>query len=357
MQKYFSPEPPKNVDSSIAFYVGTRQKRAKSVHPVFLPFSGCPMHCVYCAQDRQTGTDISGGLAPLLAETESSLMNLSPCTEASSRELAFYGGTFTALPEKERHACLAMLDRLRKTGRITHARCSTRPDALSPAIFDELKTHGIDLIELGIQSFDTAALAESRRGYDGETALRACRMVQEAGFELGIQLLPGMPGSSPDVFIKDAEQSLALHPSCLRFYPCLVPAGTVLARWLEEGRYSPWSLEETVSTLGRALARAWQERVPVIRLSVAPEPAFDAAVLAGPRHPALGALIQAEALLVSVQNAAETLGRTPQALFLPRSCQGFMYGERASLKPRWAALGLGLERIFFTDGEQAELRA
>jgi hypothetical protein len=33
--------------------------------------------------------------------------------------------------------------------------------------------------------------------------------------------------------------------------------------------------------------------VPVIRLSVAPEPAFDSAVLAGPRHPALGALIQA----------------------------------------------------------------
>ena len=356
MQKYFSSETPQNVDSSAAFEVGTRQKRAKSVHPVFLPFSGCPMHCVYCAQDRQTGTDISGGLAPLLAETESSLMALPPCTEASSRELAFYGGTFTALPEADRRACLAMLDRLRIAGRITHARCSTRPDALSPAIFDELKAHGIDLIELGIQSFDSAALAASRRGYDGGTALRACRMVQEAGFELGIQLLPGMPGSSPDVFIKDAEQALALRPSCLRFYPCLVPAGTVLARWLEEGRYSPWSLEETVSTLGRALARAWQKKVPVIRLSVAPEPAFDAAVLAGPRHPALGALIQAEALLVSVQDAMEKLGRAPQALLLPRSCQGFMYGERASLKPRWAALSLGPERIFFTDGEQAELR-
>ena len=350
----------KNIPShscALSFGVGTKQKRAKRVYPVFIPFSGCPMHCVYCAQDRQTGTDISSGLAPILAETESSLSALPPCTKGRSRELAFYGGTFTALPAGERRACLAMLDRLRDAGLVTHARCSTRPDALSPAIFSELKAHGIDLIELGIQSFDTAALASSRRGYDGGTALRACLMVQEAGFELGIQLLPGMPGSSPEVFIKDAELALDLHPSCLRFYPCLVPAGTVLARWLEEGRYSPWSLEETVSTLGRALARAWQEKVPVIRLSVAPEPAFDAAVLAGPRHPALGALIQAEALLVSVQNAAEKLDRTPQALLLPRSCQGFMYGERASLKPRWEALGLGPKRIFFTDGEQAELRA
>jgi histone acetyltransferase (RNA polymerase elongator complex component) len=181
-------------------------------------------------------------------------------------------------------------------------------------------------------------------------------MVQEAGLELGIQLLPGMPGSTPGVFIKDAELAWDLRPSCLRFYPCLVPAGTVLARWLEEGRYTPWSIEETTATLGRALARAWEANVPVIRLSVAPEPAFDASILAGPRHPALGALIQAEALLVSVQKAMDELGTPPKALLLPRSCQGFMYGERASLKPRWAALGLGPERIFFTDGEQAELR-
>ena len=350
----------KNIPShscALSFGVGTKQKRAKRVYPVFIPFSGCPMHCVYCAQDRQTGTDISAGLAPLLCETEKKLMELPPCSPGDSRELAFYGGTFTALPAEERRACLALLDRLRLAGRITHARCSTRPDALSSEVLEELHSHGIDLVELGIQSFDTAALAASRRGYDGDTALRACRTIQEAGLELGIQLLPGMPGSSPEVFIKDTEQALDLRPSCLRFYPCLVPEGTVLARWLAEGRYSPWSLEETVTVLGRALARAWAEEVPVIRLSVAPEPAFDAAVLAGPRHPALGALIQAEALLAAVQDAAQKLDRPPLALLLPRSCQGFMYGEKGSLKARWAALGLGPEHIFFTDGEKGELRA
>ena len=315
------------------------------------------MHCVYCAQDRQTGRNSSGGVAALLAEAERAVSLLAPCTEGQTRELAFYGGTFTALPEQERRACLHLLDALRSSGRITHARCSTRPDALSAEVLEELKAHGIDLIELGIQSFDCRALAESRRGYDGDAAIRGCRTVLDAGFELGIQLLPGMPGSSPEVFLNDTEQALALRPSCLRFYPCLVPEGTVLARWLEEGRYKPWDTTETIAILGLALARAWEENVPVIRLSVAPEPAFDAGILAGPRHPALGALIQGEALLTAVKKAAERLSLPPQALLLPRSCQGFMFGEHGSLKSRWAELGLTPEHIFFTDENHAELRA
>ena len=357
MSKYSCQKNVPSFTRSIIFGTGARLKRAKSIHPVFLPFSGCPMHCVYCAQDRQTGTSMTAGISSVLAEAEKNLSALNPCADGESRELAFYGGTFTALPEEERRSCLSFLTRLRTAGIITHARCSTRPDALSPEVFDELKAHGIDLIELGIQSFDSMALSASRRGYDGEAALQACRMVQDSGFLLGIQLLPGMPGSSPEVFIKDVESALALRPACLRFYPCLVPGGTVLARWLAEGRYEPWSLEETVATLGRALAQAWEYEVPVIRLSVAPEPAFDAAVLAGPRHPALGALIQAEALLVSVREALEQLGEEPKALFLPRSCQGFMYGERGALKERWGRMGLTQERIFFTKNEKAELCA
>ena len=214
----------------------------------------------------------------------------------------------------------------------------------------------MDLVELGIQSFDDNALSLSRRGYDAASALAGCRAVQKAGAALGIQLLPGMPGSSPDVFLADVKLALSLSPSCLRFYPCLVPEGTVLARWFREGRFVPWTAEETVHTLGEALSLAWQADVPVIRLSVAPEPAFDAALLAGPRHPALGALIQAEALLISARNAVKTLGRPPRMLTLPRSCQGFMYGDRGALKERWRELGLGPDRITFCSGtDTAEL--
>ena len=333
---------------SVCFPVGGGQYGSGRIFPVFLPFLGCPGTCVYCAQDRQTGRERSGA-KEIAAEARLRLESLPPCGESEERELAFYGGTFTALPEADRAFCLELLQAMRKSGRITRARCSTRPDALSPAVLEELIRTGVGLVELGIQSFDDHALALSRRGYTGTEAEAGCNSVSEAGLKLGIQLLPGMPGSTPDVFLADVEKALALSPACLRFYPCLVPEGTALARWFREGRYLPWTLEETVRTLGIALNMAWQAHVPVIRLSVAPEPSFDKALLAGPRHPALGALIQAEALLLAVKHAADILNRRPEGLVLPRFCQGFLYGDRGALKERWRMLDLGPERIFFKE--------
>ncbi|MBR3880530.1 MAG: radical SAM protein [Mailhella sp.] len=356
MSRFSCVASPFSHSRTVFFKVGARQKRAKRVVPVFLPFSGCPMQCVFCAQDKQTGSSAPAPIPAILEDAEARLSVMPSCSESGSRELAFYGGTFTALPAEKRSVCLDFLRRMQDADLITHARCSTRPDALSPAILAELKQYDITLIELGIQSFDSEALRTSRRGYDGELALDACRRIVDAGFELGIQLLPGMPGTSPDIFLQDVETALSLSPSCLRFYPCLVPDGTVLARWFREGRYQPWSLDDTVRTLGDALHRAWKKDVPVIRLAVAPEPLFDAAVLAGPRHPALGALIQAEALLLSAREAVFELGLPPQALLLPQRCQGYIYGDRGALKTRWADLGLGPERLYFMDMDVAELR-
>ncbi len=333
------------------FPVDVRSHRAATIVPVFLPFSGCPCRCVYCAQDRQTGT----GCSPVADVLEGVLRRLDAVPSSGDRELAFYGGTFTSLDDRDRQECLALLDSLLARGEIRCARCSTRPDALSAAMLDELLRHGLSLIELGVQSFDDGVLALSRRGYGRKTAIRGCGEVLEAGFELGVQLLPGMPGSTPEIFLRDVDTALSLCPSCLRFYPCLVPEGTVLAAWYREGRYCPWPLDETVDALAQALTLAWAADVPVIRLAVAPEAVFDASLLAGPRHPALGSMIQAEALLRTVKGLLREHGGHAVRLELPARCQGFLYGNRGCLRPHWEALGLNRENISFVAVEQGRL--
>ena len=185
-------------------------------------------------------------------------------------ELAFYGGTFTALPERLQMECLALAMQAKEKGIVCRVRCSTRPDALRPDRLQALRHAGLDLVELGIQSFHTAALLDVQRGYNGDRAREGCRLIKESGLKLGIQLLPGMPGSTPQRFSEDVEEALAFSPSCLRFYPCLVVDGTPLAERWRMGQYAPWELDTTITTLGKALASAWARRIPVIRLSLAP---------------------------------------------------------------------------------------
>ena len=343
----------------ISFSAGHRLRRADRILPVFLPFAGCPGHCVFCAQDKQTGSGCNA---------RENLRESAACLEKEdgtrSVELAFFGGTFTALPPDLRKEALALYAEYHARGLLDFCRCSTRPDALtgtsadgSLSLLEELAGAGMDLVELGIQSFNDDALLAARRGYDGAAAVRGCRQVQEAGLKLGIQLLPGMPGVTPEIFLQDVDAALALGPDCLRFYPCLVPDGTVLADMWRRGEYRPWSEEVTVRTLGEGLRRAWQAGVPVLRLSVAPEASFDAILLDGPRHPALGSLIQAEALILSAEEAARKLGGKVLCMKAPRSCQGYLYGQKGALRSRWAAIGLSPENIIFTTGENVTLRA
>ncbi len=342
----FAPLP-----SGLRFSVGRRLRRASRILPVFLPFAGCPARCVFCAQDRQTGVGNESGVERALERAASVLEKIAACPPPGGVELAFYGGTFTALSAARREAALELFARYRAKGSVTRGRCSTRPDALNAAeggsVLDRLTEAGLDLVELGVQSFNDGALAQARRGYDGRAAEAGCRAVAAAGLALGIQLLPGMPGVTPDVFLADVDRALAVRPACLRFYPCLVPEGTELAALWRAGRYAPWSSEETVKTLGEGLRRAWAAEVPVVRLAVAPEAAFDASLLAGPRHPALGAQIQAEALLQTVRTVLAHLDRPPQGLSLPHSRQGCMYGLRGALRGAWIALGLPPERVRF----------
>lgn len=168
--------------------------RAIPVFSVFIPFFGCPRRCVFCSQHDQTGQQASP-LDEILARAAADLH----ARRAQGRppvELAFYGGTFTALAPRDLDACLDMADSLRRDGCITRFRCSTRPDRLDAALLARLRRHGCRTVELGIQSFSDTALQASERHYSGRQATEACRLVRDAGLALGVQLLPGMPGSS-----------------------------------------------------------------------------------------------------------------------------------------------------------------
>lgn len=303
-----------------------------AVHPVFLPFAGCPQRCVYCDQKAQTGQ------APESIDDTISRVRREVMAHESPVELAFYGGTFTSLPPRHMRLLLELARELSTAGKVARVRCSTRPDALDPELLPRLAGLGLDLIELGVQTFHDPALAQSRRGYDGELARRACGQVLDSGLALGVQLLPGLPGHGPDDLARDAEIVAGIGPEFARLYPCLVPEGTELAELWRAGEYRPWTLGATVEALARALLTLWAAGVPAARLGLAEDSGLR--ILDGPRHPALGQMARARALLLYVRGLLPGLPEKPDTLMLPLRLRGEALGQGNELAAEYAALGL-----------------
>lgn len=352
------------------------------IFPVFIPFAGCPFQCIFCSQETQTGKGEqsvfsaiknAGKDFPFFLEQVKNKTPRRNETQETVIDIAFYGGTFTAVPEKDFALCLDFFKSCKKLAE-PHAvtvlgRCSTRPDALAPERLEKLKNAGIDLIELGIQSFDDTVLLKSKRGYCAKQAAFACRQVLDLGFNLGIQLMAGLPAQDPNIFLNDVRKALDLTPRCLRYYPCLVPGGTGLAALFLKKEYVPWSNEMCIETLGMALHEAWLAKTPVIRLTVAPEQAFDENLLAGPRHPALGSDILSFALYILIKNAVSDLkascpqnskfplpasARAIHKILIPARYQGCFFGTRNRHKNIYAEL-LPLEKFVFDDTLQREI--
>ena len=317
---------------------------------MFLPFAGCPYRCLYCAQDKQTGrdgVDLNAILRDLEADLDQALAD-----GRGPYEIAFYGGTFTALPEPWPQTFLSVAARFRERGLITRIRCSTRPDCVDEGLLSGLRAQGLDMVELGIQSFDDEALRRSGRGYTGETARAACAAVKDAGLVLGVQLLPGLPGDRPGVFAAAVRMAAGLEPETARLYPCLVIRDTPLAALWERGGYEPWTLGRAKRELAEALPVLWGKGVRVIRLGLPPEGTLEGHVLAGPWHPALGQSARGMALLDIVRHRIRESGLKPTRLDVPRRYQGEILGHAGELAAEYEALGLARGAFRYVDGDE-----
>lgn len=309
--------------------------------PVFLPFAGCPGRCVFCDQHAQTGLGDVG--------LEAALDDLS---ERLSREdgpygLGFFGGTFTGLGLAWQERFLDLAARHMAQGSLVHLRLSTRPDRVDRQTLDRLRERGVSMIELGVQSFSSAVLAASGRGYDGSVAAKSCVMVREAGLELGIQLLPGLPGHGFGQWREDVRQTLALNPDVVRIYPCVVVRGTGLSEMFGRGEFVPWPLEAAVEECGRAVLAFWKHDVRVIRLGLAGEAGLLARLVAGPWHPAFGNMVRSRALLLYLEEQVGQAAGRASRIFLPRRLAGELWGHGRANAPALARLGIVRENVNF----------
>ncbi len=266
----------------------------KMIYPVFLPHAGCPFQCVYCNQEVVASHDHRK--SHILEIAESRLRDYSSQVGRSGRsgEIAFFGGTFSALPPELLESVLAAASAYVRQGIFTGIRFSTRPDCLGDEVVELISKYPVRAVELGVQSLSDTVLQKSRRGYSARSVEESAKRVRDSGWALGIQMMAGLPGDTRGLFIQSMDKAIALAPDFLRIYPTLVLAGTNLADSFRKGIYTPLSLDEAVTWLTPAYAAALRAGIPVIRMGLHPDPALEkpGVILAGPYHPAFGHLVR-----------------------------------------------------------------
>ena len=183
-------------------------------------------------------------------------------------EIAFFGGSFTAIPREQMVSLLAPAKEAVERFGFRGLRCSTRPDAVDREVLSLLKAYHMAAVELGAQSMDSQVLQLNRRGHTPEDTVRAAGLIREAGLELGVQMMTGLYGSTPEKDLKTAKALIALRPDTARIYPTVVLEGTPLAELYRRGLYRPQTVEEAVDLCAQLLPLFEEAGVRVIRLGL-----------------------------------------------------------------------------------------
>ncbi len=302
-------------------------KPKRYIIPVFIPHLGCPNDCVFCNQRK-----ISGKLEPATAETVTKAIEEAffKLPDGEAAELAFYGGSFTAIPTLEQEELLKSALPYLKAGKIGEIRVSTRPDAIDETRLALLKKYGVKTIELGAQSMNEDVLKASGRGHTAEDTERAAKLIKSQGFQLILQMMTGLPGDDAEKSIETAKRIISLCPDGVRVYPTVILRETRLMELWESGLYAEHTVEDAVELGARLLELFENAGIPVIRFGLNPSDELSGGEAAGGAyHPALGELVRsrvyfnrARAIIASEPHCTDVvLGVNP-------GCVSFMTGQK-----------------------------
>lgn len=248
-----------------------------NIIPLFIPFSGCPVRCVYCEQSKITGVSshLSGD------DVRSTIREALEKNGRNSAELAFYGGTFTMLAPARQDELLKAVAPFLESGEIASIRLSTRPEKIRSEDWKRLYDAGVRTIEFGIQSMDPEVLQASKREILPEEMEKTVHSAKEAGFIVGLQQMIGLPKDSLERDIMTAKW-IADRADFVRIYPTVIFRDTELEKMYRSGIYRPLSLSEAIDYSAKLLTIYETSKVPVIRVGLPQMRRED--YLVGPYH-------------------------------------------------------------------------
>ena len=145
---------------------------------IFVPHAGCPHQCSFCDQRKISAAQ----QIPTLEQVQEICRQaIAHPRRPKQLEIAFFGGSFTAIPEKEQNALLEAVQPFLAMEGVTGIRISTRPDCITPEILQRLQQFHVTAIELGAQSMQDVVLQNNHRGHTAQDVRNAAKSVGANG--------------------------------------------------------------------------------------------------------------------------------------------------------------------------------
>jgi len=327
------------------------QGRGHKNVPIFIPHMGCPHCCVFCDQRTISG-HTTFEVEAVEAQIEAALRTI---PQGYKNEIAYFGGSFTAIGRSLMIRLLDVAERFVREGRVSGIRFSTRPDAVGEDVLDLLSSYTVSAIELGLQSMDDEVLLRCKRGHTAKQAEDACRRIVARGYPLVGQMMLGLPGSTSESERNTAERICALGASAARVYPTVVFEATALAVMMRNGQYVPLSLEEAVERAADVSEIFLNHGVEILRVGLcASEGLSSEAAIGGAYHPAMGELAYGALFYRRMSALLETsgqewAGKTP-AFLVPRGKISQAIGQhRANVERLKDTFGLSCVKVYESD--------
>lgn len=275
--------------------ISSDKMKKHAIIPIFIPHEGCPNDCVFCNQKKitaRTHAEENINIEEIASRYLSTLKDPRP----EVIEMAMYGGSFTGIPVEKQNEYLAVAKDYKDKGIIDKIHLSTRPDYINEEILSNLKAYDVDVIELGVQSFDDEVLMLSERGHDSSVVYKSCEMIKNFGFTLGIQLMVGLPGDTAEKSVFSAKETVKIAPQIARIYPTVIIEDTKLLDMYRQGSYSPLSLEEAVETSKKMYNILFDAGINIIRVGLKSSDIINenGEIYGNTFHPAFRQLVEGE---------------------------------------------------------------
>ena len=269
---------------------------------IFVPHEGCPNNCSFCNQKAISGQSKTSTEKDVFSAVETAI---SHNIDTKNTEIAFFGGSFTAIEREQMVSLLTAAKCLLEKYRFAGIRVSTRPDCIDKEVLSLLKNYGVTSVELGAQSMDDIVLFLNRRGHTADHVRNASKLIKDFGFSLGLQMMTGLYGSDFEKDYYTAREIIKLSPETVRIYPTVVLKNTYLGELFEKGEYLPPNAEKTAPFAAELLTEFENAGIKVIKLGLHASETVEKDMIGGAYHPAFRELCEGYIFLKKMTDLLE----------------------------------------------------